>query len=212
MAVSNNLMTCINFLILLCTVPIAATGVWLASHHGGNGCTRLARRPVAALGALLLVDALVGFLGTHGNRSGLLACYLFSMAGLITLLLALVILPFTANHGFGAYAVPEKAYDNYRLEGYSPWLRRYVAGDTERWEGIRACVAGSEICNELAMDSSFIVPEQFYMTHLSPIQVISQLLFAPTPTSSFLISLAIFTSRVLVVHHVGDSHKGPLNN
>ncbi|RCV22614.1 hypothetical protein SEVIR_4G246600v4 [Setaria viridis] len=170
MAVSNNITACINFLVLLCTVPIAATGVWLASRHGGDGCARLARWPVAALGALLLLVALAGFLGAYRNRRGLLACYLFAMAGLITLLLALIVLAFAVTHGSGAYPVPGRAYDDYRLEGYSPWLRRYVAGDPERWEGIRACVAGSGTCRKLATDRSFIVPEQFYMTHLSPIQ------------------------------------------
>ncbi|CAL5048367.1 unnamed protein product [Urochloa decumbens] len=169
MAVSNNITACITFLVLLCTVPIAATGVWLASAHG---CSRLivAQWPVAILGALLFLVALAGFLGAYRNRRGLLACYLFAMAALVTLLLALIVFAFAVAHDDGAYPVLGRAYDDYRLEGYSPWLRRYVAGDPERWEGIRACVAGSGTCRKLAMDSSFIVPEQFYMTRLSPIQ------------------------------------------
>ena len=172
MAVSNNITACVTFLVLLCTVPIAATGVWLAARRGGAGCARLARWPVAALGALLLLAALAGLVGARRNRRGLLACYLFAVAALVTLLLALLAAAFAAAHGSGAYPVPGRAYQDYRLEGYSPWLRRYVAGDPERWEGIRACVAGSGTCRKLAMDRSFIVPEQFYMTHLSPIEVI----------------------------------------
>ncbi|CAN6177752.1 unnamed protein product [Urochloa humidicola] len=168
MAVSNNITACITFLILLCTLPIAITGIWLASSHG---CSRLIFRwPVAILGALLFLASLAGFLGAYRNRRGLLACYLFAMAGLVTLLLALIVFAFAVVHADGAYPVLGRAYDDYRLEGYSPWLRRYVAGDPERWEGIRACVVGSGTCRKLAMDSSFIVPEQFYMTRLSPIQ------------------------------------------
>ncbi|KAJ1259659.1 hypothetical protein BS78_10G172900 [Paspalum vaginatum] len=170
MAVSNNITACINFLVLLCTIPIAATGVWLASRHGGADCARLARWPVAALGALLLLVALAGFAGACWNRRGLLACYLFAMAALVALLLALLVLAFAAAHASGAYPAPGRAYDDYRLGGYSSWLRAYVAGDPARWERIRACVEASGTCGKLTMDTSFIVPEQFYMTHLSPIQ------------------------------------------
>ena len=179
MAVSNNITACINFLVLLCTIPIAATGLWLASRHGGEDCLRLFRWPVAILGALLLLVALAGFAGAYWNRRGLLACYLFAMAALVTLLLALLVFAFAVvAHGDGAYhhyhpvAGSGRAYDDYRLQGYSSWLRGYVAGDDpRRWDGIRACVAASGTCRKLAVDSSFIVPEQFYMSHLSPIQV-----------------------------------------
>ncbi|EER89971.1 hypothetical protein BDA96_10G229000 [Sorghum bicolor] len=175
MAVSNNITACINFLVLLCTIPIAATGLWLASRHGGEDCLRLFRWPVAILGALLLLVALAGFAGAYWNRRGLLACYLFAMAALVTLLLALLVFAFAVvAHGDGAYhpvAGSGRAYDDYRLQGYSSWLRGYVAGDDpRRWDGIRACVAASGTCRKLAVDSSFIVPEQFYMSHLSPIQ------------------------------------------
>jgi hypothetical protein len=176
MAVSNNITACINFLVLLCTIPIAATGLWLASRHGGEDCFRLFRWPVAVLGALLLLVALAGFAGAYWNRRGLLACYLFAMAALVTLLLALLVFAFAVAHGSGAYPVLGRAYDDYRLQGYSAWLRGYVADDPQRWEGIRACVAASGTCRKLAADSSFIVPEQFYMTHLSPIEVNSTVL------------------------------------
>lgn len=182
MAVSNNITACINFLVLLCTIPIAATGLWLASRHGSEDCARLARWPVAVLGALLLLVALAGFAGAYWNRRGLLACYLFAMAALITLLLALLVFAFAVAHDSGAYPAPGRAYQDYRLQGYSSWLRGYVADDPRRWEGVRACVAASGTCRKLAMDRSFIVPEQFYMSHLSPIEVNLVLLFFVYPS------------------------------
>jgi hypothetical protein len=60
---------------------------------------------VAILGGLLLLVVLVGFVGAHGNRQGLLAAYLFAMAALITLLLALLVFAFAVTHGSRVYPV-----------------------------------------------------------------------------------------------------------
>jgi hypothetical protein len=95
------------------------------------------------------------------------------MAALITLLLALLVFAFAVTHGSGAYEVPGRAYREYRLEGFSGWLRGYVA-DPRRWEGIRACLAASDTCRKLGVESAFfIAPEQFYQSHLSPLQVLN---------------------------------------
>uniref|UniRef100_A0A0D9WRE6 Tetraspanin n=1 Tax=Leersia perrieri TaxID=77586 RepID=A0A0D9WRE6_9ORYZ len=171
MAVANNITACINFLALICAIPVVATGIWFASKQGAE-CARLARWPVAILGALLLLVALAGFVGAYWNRQGLLAAYLFAMAALITLLLALLVFAFAVTRGSGAYpAAAGRGYDDYRLEGYSAWLRDYVAGDGRRWEGIRACLAASDTCRKLALESVFfIAPEQFYQSHLTPLQ------------------------------------------
>jgi hypothetical protein len=101
MGVSNNITACLNFTALLCTIPVVATGLWFASKQGAE-CARLARWPVAILGRLLL---LAGFVGAYGNRQGLLAAYLFAMAALITLLLALLVFEFSVTHGSGVYPV-----------------------------------------------------------------------------------------------------------
>ncbi|KAM0908512.1 hypothetical protein ACQ4PT_015404 [Festuca glaucescens] len=169
MGVSNNITACLNFTALLCTVPVVATGLWFASKQGAE-CARLVRWPVAILGGLLLLVALAGFVGAYWNRQGLLAAYLFAMAALITLLLALLVFAFAVTHGSGAYPVPGRAYREYRLEGFSAWLRGYVA-DPRRWEGIRACLAASDTCRKLGVESAFFIsPEQFYQSELSPLQ------------------------------------------
>uniref|UniRef100_A0A0E0LCV3 Tetraspanin n=1 Tax=Oryza punctata TaxID=4537 RepID=A0A0E0LCV3_ORYPU len=170
MAVSNNITACVNFLALVCAVPVVATGVWFASKQGEE-CARVARWPVAILGALLLLVALAGFVGAYWNRQGLLAAYLFAMAALITLLLALLVFAFAVTRPSGAYPAFGRGYDDYRLDGYSAWLRDHVAGDPRRWEGIRACLAASDTCRKLAQESVFfITPEQFYQSHLTPLQ------------------------------------------
>ncbi|GJN38686.1 hypothetical protein PR202_gb27751 [Eleusine coracana subsp. coracana] len=191
MAVSNNITACINFLALLCTIPIAVTGLWLAAKQGED-CARLARWPVAILGGLLLLVALMGFLGAYRNRKGLLACYLFAMAALITLLLALLVFAFAVTRDSGGQPVPGRAYEDYRLEGYSAWLRGYVVDDPRRWAGIRACVAASGTCRKLAQDTTFIAPEQFFAAHLSPIQ--SGCCKPPTACGYAYVSPTVWTS------------------
>jgi hypothetical protein len=189
MGVSNNITACLNFLALLCTVPVVATGLWFASKQGAE-CARLARWPVAILGGLLLLVALAGFVGAYWNRQGLLAAYLFAMAALITLLLALLVFAFAVTHGSGAYPVPGRAYREYRLEGFSGWLRGYV-GDPRRWEGIRACLAASDTCRKLGVESAFfIAPEQFYQSDISPLQVLIDC------SSSSVIIIAVFSGTL----------------
>lgn len=176
---SNSITACINFLALLCTIPIVITGIWLASSkQGGEECARLqARWPVAILGGLLFLVAVAGFAGAYWNRKGLLAAYLFAMGGLITLLLALLVFAFAVTRGSGAYEVPGRAYQEYRLEGFSAWLRGYVLdgeGDPRRWGRIRACLAASDTCRKLAGERGsafFVAPQQFYQSDLSPLQV-----------------------------------------
>ena len=52
----------------------------------------------------------------------LLAFYLFAMAALIALLIALLVLAFAVTRGSGAYPVLGREYDEYRLDGFSMWL------------------------------------------------------------------------------------------
>jgi hypothetical protein len=42
-----------------------------------------------------------------------------------------------------------RAYEDYRLDGFSMWLRGYVSDDLGRWEKIKACLAVSDTCKKL---------------------------------------------------------------
>ncbi|RCV04844.1 hypothetical protein SETIT_1G033800v2 [Setaria italica] len=172
MAVSNNITACVTLLALICAVPVIASGIWFASAQGDE-CARLARWPVAILGGLLLLAALAGFVGAYWNRRRLLAFYLFAMAALIVLLIALLVFAFAVTRGSGAYPVLGRAYDDYHLDGFSMWLRGYVSDDPGRWEKIKACLVVSDTCKKLARQAAFVNAEQFYQSHLSPLQVIA---------------------------------------
>ncbi|XAR67174.1 hypothetical protein NMG60_11013637 [Bertholletia excelsa] len=166
MAVSNNITSILNFISLLCSIPIIAAGVWLASKPD-NECVHWLRWPVLLVGILILIVSLTGFVGAHWNKQGLLAFYLFCMAIVIILLLILLILAFVVSRPDGAYDVPGRAYHEYRLSGFSEWLRDRVTR-SDHWQKIRVCLAESSFCTKL--DTEYISAEQFFAAHLSPLQ------------------------------------------
>ncbi|XP_020573974.1 tetraspanin-2 [Phalaenopsis equestris] len=168
MGLSNNLIAILNFIALLSSIPIIASGIWLASKPDSE-CIRLVRWPVIILGVLILLVSLAGFVGAYWNHQCLLAAYLFVMATLIVLLLALLVFSFVVTHNDGAYDVPDRGYKEYRLAGFSDWLRHYV-GDDGHWVRIRACLAQSDVCGKLARDDAYFTADQFFRADLSPIQ------------------------------------------
>ncbi|KAL6221950.1 hypothetical protein ACLB2K_005342 [Fragaria x ananassa] len=166
MGVSNKITAVLNFMALLCSIPIMAAGIWLASKPD-NECIHSVRWPVFVLGVLILLVSLTGFIGAYFNKQGLLALYLFCMAALIILLLIVLIFAFTVTRPDGSYAFPGRAYREYRLEGFSKWLRDYVT-DSSNWQKIRVCLADSDTCPKLT--KNYITADQFFTAHISPLQ------------------------------------------
>lgn len=168
MAVSNNIIAFLNFLSLLCSVPIIGAGIWLANRPD-NECVRLARWPVLLLGIILLLVSLAGFVGAYWNRQLLLASYLFAMAALISALLIFLVFAFVVTRPDGSRPVPGRAYEEYDVGGFSAWLRHYVA-DAANWERIRDCLRDSDVCGKLAQGEAYFTAEQFFASDLSPLQ------------------------------------------
>ncbi|XP_068653311.1 tetraspanin-2-like [Aristolochia californica] len=166
MAVSNNITAVLNFFAFLCSLPIIGAGTWLASKQD-NECIHAFKWPVVLLGVLVLLVSLAGFAGAYWNRKGLLAIYLFSMAVLIVLLIVLLIFAFIVTRQDGSYAVAGRNYKEYRLQGYSAWLRNYIQ-NSEHWAQIRSCLALSDVCPRLSRD--FFTSDQFFVGDISPLQ------------------------------------------
>lgn len=166
MAVSNNITAFLNFLAIMCSIPIIASGVWLASKPD-NECIHWLRWPVVFLGIAVLLVSLTGFVGAYWKKEGLLGLYLVCMAILIVLLLVFLILAFVVSRPNGAYDVPGRGYKEYRLEGFSSWLRNHIT-NSDNWGKIRACVADSGICPKLTEE--YPSADLFFNAHLSPIQ------------------------------------------
>jgi Tetraspanin family len=98
---SNNLVGFLNLLILLLSIPILAGGIWL-SHRASTDCEKFLQKPVIALGVLLLLVSLAGFVGACCRQSCLLWAYLFVMFVLIFLLFCFTIFAFVVtNKGAG---------------------------------------------------------------------------------------------------------------
>ncbi|KAF4371458.1 hypothetical protein CsatB_010412 [Cannabis sativa] len=166
MGVSNNITAVLNFIAFLCSIPIIAAGTWLASKPD-NECIHAFRWPVVILGVLILLVSLAGFVGACWNKQGLLAFYLFCMAILIALLLILLVFAFVVTRRDGSYQVPGRYYKEYRLDGFSDWLRDRVTSSAN-WGKIRACLADSDVCTKLNQD--YLTADQFFNAHISPLQ------------------------------------------
>ncbi|XP_061368995.1 tetraspanin-2-like [Gastrolobium bilobum] len=166
MGVSNNITAVLNFIALLASIPIIATGVWLASKPD-NECIHSFRWHVLILGLLILLVSLSGFVGAYWNKQGLLAFYLCSMAILIALLLFLLVFAFIVTRPNGSYVVPGRGYKESRLDGFSSWLRNHVTASGS-WHKIRTCLADSNVCIKLTQD--YITADQFFNSHISPLQ------------------------------------------
>lgn len=168
MGLSNNITAILNFIALLCSIPIIASGLWLASKPD-NECVHLFRWPVVVLGFLILVISLIGFIGAYWYKEGLLALYLCFMAILITLLLVLLIFAFVVTRPDGSFWVPGRGYQEYRLDGFSNWLRDHVTSD-DYWPKIRNCLAESNFCGKLNSQYVGAGAAQFFLAHITPLQ------------------------------------------
>lgn len=167
MGVSNKITALLNFIALLSSIAIIGAGIWLSSK-ADNQCTHYFRWPVLILGTLLLLVSLCGFVGAFWNKKGFLAFYLFCMALLIVLILILLVFAFVVTRPDGSYSVPGRGYKEYRLGGFSSWLRDHVT-NSGNWGNIRRCIAESDVCVKL--DQEYVTADQFFAAHISPLEV-----------------------------------------
>jgi hypothetical protein len=168
---SHKITACAALMALICGVAVIAAGVWFAAAAQGEECARVAHWHVTIVGGFIFLVALAGFVGGYWNQRALLAFYLFAMAVLIVALAVFVIFGYVVTRGSGAYPLIGRAYHEYRLEGFSMWLRGYVSNDPARWDGIMSCLADSDTCRKLARQGRFATADQFYQTNLTPLQV-----------------------------------------
>ncbi|KAI3866488.1 hypothetical protein MKX03_023179 [Papaver bracteatum] len=168
MALSNNITALLNFIALLCSIPIIGSGIWLSSKPD-NECISLFRWPILFLGILILFVSLAGFVGAYWNKPGLLACHLFCMSILIVALLFAVVFAFIVTRPDGSYLVPGRGYKEYKLDGFNNWLQNYV-NKGGNWRKIKTCLSASNVCDKVSQHN-YISADQFFMSHdISPLQ------------------------------------------
>ncbi|XP_031098704.1 protein TORNADO 2-like [Ipomoea triloba] len=166
MALSNNVIGCINFVAILLSIPIIGAGVWLATLPD-NSCVKILQWPVIILGVLTLIVALAGFIGGFWRIPWLLIFYLVAMLVLIILLACLVVFVYMVTIRGSGHPEPSRAYLEYHLDDYSGWLRRRVRS-SYKWDRIKTCLSSSPMCAQL--NQTYTSALDFFNAHLSPME------------------------------------------
>ncbi|KAM7515623.1 hypothetical protein LguiA_005206 [Lonicera macranthoides] len=149
------------------SIPILTSGIWLSSQPSSH-CIHFLFWPIITLGSLFLLISLTGFIGSYYNKPTLLSLYLCFAAILIILSLSLLLLAIVVTRPSGEYSVVGRRFEEYRLDGFSAWLREHVVGD-DSWGKIRVCLVENHVCEKLQR-GDFVSAEQFFASHLSPLQ------------------------------------------
>lgn len=166
---SNNLVGILNFITFLLSIPIIAGGIWL-SRQGTSDCEKFLDTPVIVIGVFLLLVSLAGFIGACCRVRWLLWIYLFVMFLLILLLFVFTIFAFAVTNKGAGKVLSNRGYKEYRLGDYSNWLQNRVRNNKD-WNRIRSCLVDGKVCNEVNQKFVGETVEQFYLEHLSSIQV-----------------------------------------
>lgn len=169
MALSNNVIGCINLIALLLSIPVIGSGIWLAMEPD-NSCVKILQWPVIILGILMLFVAVAGLIGGFWRIPWLLIVYLIAMLILIILLACLVVFIYMVTLKGAGHLAPSRAYLEYRLDDYSGWLRRRVRSSF-KWDRIRNCLGSTNMCAEL--NQSYRMAQDFFNAHIGPLQVIN---------------------------------------
>lgn len=163
---SNTVIGLLNLFTLLASIPIIGGALWLA--RSSATCESFLQTPLLVIGFVVLIVSLTGFIGACFHLAWALWVYLVVMLLLIAALLAFTIFGFIVTGAGGGMNVSGRAYNEYHLEDYSPWLRKRVE-DPKYWMTIRSCILGSKTCRDIVMWS----PVDYLTKDMSPIQVLS---------------------------------------
>ncbi|GAB4836463.1 Tetraspanin-6 [Ancistrocladus abbreviatus] len=160
---SNTVIGFLNLFTLLASIPIIGAGLWMA--RSSTTCESFLQTPLLAVGFVVLVVSLAGFLGACFHVVWALWLYLLVMFLLIVTLLGITIFGFAVTSQGGGVPVPGRVYKEYHLEDYSPWLRSRIK-DPHYWNTIRRCILGSKTCAKL----SLWTPVDYLRNDLTPVQ------------------------------------------
>ncbi|KAK1409565.1 hypothetical protein QVD17_36091 [Tagetes erecta] len=161
--VSNTMIGLLNLLTLLISIPIIGGGLWMAKSTAT--CESFLQRPLMVVGFVILLVSLAGFIGACFHVVWALWLYLAVMLFLIAALLAVTVFGFVVVGPGGGIVVPGRAYKEYHLQSYSPWLRKRIEKPSY-WMTVRSCILGSKTCSNIVTWT----PMDYMTRNLSPIQ------------------------------------------
>ncbi|OVA01432.1 Tetraspanin/Peripherin [Macleaya cordata] len=169
---SSILITIINTLTLLISIPILFVALFPFFHEGrfpgaaGGGdddaakatqCFKTIQIPFLTFALFLFIISLLGMIGSCGKVTSFLWTYLVVMFLLILGLICFTIFTFeviTTTKATGAI-LNENGHPFYSLKGYSPWLTKHVV-DGRSWEKLKNCMVGAKVCHNTAGAYSII--------------------------------------------------------
>lgn len=166
MGVSNHLLSILNFITALLSIPILGAGIWLATKHSSD-CVRFLQWPVIAIGLFILLVSLAGLLGSCCRVTWLLWVYLVVMFLLIVLLFCFTVFAFVVTNKGAGEAVTNAHFKEYHLGDYSWWLQKQV-NKASNWDKFKSCLADAKVCNHL--DDDYKTSQDFYGADLSSVQ------------------------------------------
>ncbi|KAL8138158.1 hypothetical protein V2J09_004159, partial [Rumex salicifolius] len=160
---SNNILTTtLNALILVLSVPILATGIWLR-QNAATVCDSLLEKKLIVLSVFLLAFSIAGIVGACFNVRWLLWGYYIVMMLVVLILLGSISFVFVVTYKGSGEEIDGKVYREYR----SFYLQKRVVYD---WDAIKRCLMDGNACERLIDDHSINTVDQFYAHKLSPIE------------------------------------------
>ncbi|XP_057750917.1 tetraspanin-10-like [Arachis stenosperma] len=155
----------INFLTMVLAIVVIIFGVWMSMHH--DGCRKSLTLPVLALGAVIFLISIVGFLGALKNNSILLWIYLILLFFVLVGILVFTVLVFIVTNDGSGHSVTGLRYKEYQLQDYSSWFLKEL-NNSHNWERLRVCLVKSDDCNKLS--KKYKTLKEYKLAKLSPVE------------------------------------------
>ncbi|GJP76224.1 hypothetical protein CLOP_g6596 [Closterium sp. NIES-67] len=154
MGVAKTLTAISTALVVLLSLVLIGTGLWMTFKAGATECVQFLRMPLLVVGGVLCVVALAGFIGAVNDITWLLFIYLAVVFLAIWVLLGVTAFSFVVTNQSAADAVSNKAIGSWRTTDFSSWLQTLVT-EQAKWAPIQACLAAGNTCAVLNQNITF---------------------------------------------------------
>ncbi|XP_021307481.1 tetraspanin-10 isoform X1 [Sorghum bicolor] len=144
---------------------VVGFGFWMSTHN--DECRRSLTVPVIALGGVIFLISLVGFLGAWKNVSCLLWTYLIMLFVVLVAIMVFTVLAFIITNSGSGHTVPGARYKEYRLQDYSSWFVKQL-DDTEKWARLKSCLVKTDDCNNLS--KRYKTAKEYKLADLTPME------------------------------------------
>lgn len=159
---------CISVITFLLGIPIFVMGIWL-KHQLSTECEVFLNAPIITLGTLILVLCLAGVCWAARLKGLQLCCHGYIMFILLSTLLGYTIFALVVSAKGGGEPLGWRAYKEYRLDNYSPWLQKRV-NNAKHWNDLKNCIVKNQVCSKFQHKFGQDTQDQFFSRRLSSIE------------------------------------------